>query len=164
MSRQGSVLSLNKFNLYSETIMRKACLDEANDGIRVGDLKVSILRYANDTTLIASTKEGLACLLGVVKEVSEKFGLFLNIKITKVMATGVVDKFIVGNKSLEAVDSFIFLGNEIDKIGICSKETKRRLALGRAALRKLDKIWKSDDILIRTKRRLVQALVFPVVL
>ena len=80
------------------------------------------------------------------------------------MTTGVVDKFIVGNESLEVVDSLIFLGTEIDKTGTCSKKLKRRLALGRVALRKLDKIWKSNDVSIGTKRRLVQALVFPVVM
>ena len=144
--------------------MRKACLDEAKDGIGIGGLKVKNLRYADDTTLIATTKEGLACLLGKVKEVSKKCGLFLNSKKTKVMTTGAVDKFIVGNESLEVVDSFIFLGTEIDKTGTCSKEIKRRLALGRVALRKLDKIWESNDVSIGTKRRLVQALVFPVVM
>ena len=114
--------------------------------------------------MIANTKEDLACLLGKVKEVSEKFGLFLNFKKTKAMTTGVVDKFIVGNESVEVVDSFIFLGTEIDRTGTCSKEIKRRLALGRVALIKLDKIWKSNDVSIGTKRRLVQARVFPVVM
>ena len=122
------------------------------------------LRYADDTTLIATTKEGLDCLLGTVKEVSENFGLFLNFKIPKVINTGVVDKCTVGNESLEVVDDFIFLGTEIDKTGTCSKEIKRRLVLGRVALRKLDKIWKSNDVSIGTKRRLVQDFVFPVVM
>ena len=144
--------------------MKKACLYEAKDGIRIGGLKVNNLRNADDTTLIATTKEGLACLLGKVKAVSEKFGLFLNLKNTKVMTTRVVDKFVVGNESLEVVDSFIFLGTEIDKTGTCSKEIRGRLALGRAVLRKLDKIWKNNDVSMGTKRRLVQALVFPVVL
>ena len=80
------------------------------------------------------------------------------------MNTGVVDKFIVGNESVEVEDSFIFLSTEIDRTGTCSKEIKRRLALGRVALRKLDEIWKSNDVSIGTKRRLVQALVFPVAL
>ena len=78
--RQGCILSPYLFNLYSEAIMRKACLDEAKDGIRIGGLKVNNLRYADDTTLIATTKEGLACLLGKGKEVSEKFGLFFILK------------------------------------------------------------------------------------
>ena len=162
--RQGCILSPYLFNRYSEAIMRKACLGEAKDGIRMGCLKVNNLIYADDTILIATTKEVLACLLGKVKEVSEKFGLFLNFKKAKVMTTGVVDKFIVGSESLEVIDSFIFLGTAIDKTGTCSKEIKRRLALGRVALRKLDKIWKSNDASIGTKRRLVQALVFPVVM
>ena len=109
-------------------------------------------------------KGGSSLLLDKVKEVSEKFGLFLNLKKTKVMTTGVVDNSIVGNESLEVVYSFILLGTEIDKTGTCSKNIKRRLALGRAALRKLDKIWKSNDVSIGTKRRLEQAFVIPVVL
>ena len=140
--RQGCILSPYLFNLCSEAIMRKTCLDEAEDGIRIGGLKVNNLRYADDTALIATTKEGLACLLGKVKEVSKKIGLFLHFKKTILMTTGVVDKFIVGNESLDVVDSFIFLGTEIDKTGTCSKEIKRRLALGRVALRKLEKYGK----------------------
>ena len=114
--------------------------------------------------MITTSKEGLACLLGKVKEVSKNFGLFLNFKKNKVMTTGVVDKFIVENESLEVLDSFVFLGTEIDNTGTCSKEIKRRLELGRVALRKLDKIWESNDVSIGTKRRLVKALVFPVVM
>ena len=162
--RQGCILSPCLLNLYSEAVMKKACIDEAKDGIGIGGFKVSNLRDADDTTLFATAKQGIACLPGKVKAVSEKFGLFLNLKKTKVMTTGVVDKFVVGNDSLEVVDSFIFLGTEIDKTGTCSKEIKRRLALGRVALKKLDKIWKSNDVSMGTKRRLVQALMFPVVL
>ena len=80
------------------------------------------------------------------------------------MTTGVVDKFTVGNESLDVADSYIFLGTEIDKTGKCSKEIKRRLALGRVELRKLHKILESNDVSIGSKRRLVQALVFPVVM
>ena len=80
-------------------------------------MKVNNLRYADDATLIATTKEGLVFLLDKVTEVSEKVGLFRTFEKTKVMTTGVVDKFIVGNESLEVVDSFIFLGTEIYKTG-----------------------------------------------
>ena len=65
--------------------------------MRTGGLKASNLRYADDTTLFVTTKESLDCLLGKVKEVSEQFGPFLNLKITKVMTTGVVDNYIVAN-------------------------------------------------------------------
>ena len=90
--RHGCILSPYLFNLYSEASMGKACLDEAKDGIRTGGLKFNNLRYADDTTLIATTKKVLACLLGKGKEVSEKFGLFLNFKKTKVMNTSKREK------------------------------------------------------------------------
>ena len=100
--------------------------------------------------------EGLIYLLGKVKEISEKFGLFLNLKKTKVISTRVIDKFIIGIESVEVAKSFIFIGAEIFKRGTCSKNVKRWLAQGRTALRKLDKIWESNDASIGTMRRLVQ--------
>ena len=90
--------------------------------------------------------------------------LSFNLKKTKVMSTGVIDKFIIGNETEETAESFIFLGTELNKTGNSSTEMKIGLALGQTALRKLDKIWKSNDVSLGTKKRHVLALVFPVVL
>ena len=92
--------------------MRKTCLDEAPCGIRIDSLKINYLRYADGTILIATTKDGLVYLQGRDIEISEKFGLFLILKKTKVMGTAVIDKFTIGNKSMEVAESLIFLGTE----------------------------------------------------
>jgi len=144
--------------------MRKAGLEESQSGFRIGGLNINNLRYADDTTLIADTKEGLVELLSAVKQESEKYGLHLNLKKTKVMTTGMMDVFRVGNAVVEQIENFTFLGTQIDSRSGCSQEIRRRLAMGRTAMGKLDKIWKSRNVSLATKKRMVQALVFPLVL
>ena len=85
--RQGGILSLYLFNLYAEYIMRNAGLDEAQSGIKIARRNINNLRYADDTNLMAESKEELKRLLIKVKEESEKFGLKLNIQKTKIMAS-----------------------------------------------------------------------------
>ena len=86
--RQGCILSPCLFNFYAESIMRNARLNEAQAGIKVAQRNINNFRYADDTTLIAESEEGLKSLLMKVKEESEKFGLKLNIQKTKIMASG----------------------------------------------------------------------------
>ena len=86
--RQGRILSPCLFNLYAEYIMRNAGLDEAQTGIKIAGRNINNLRYADDTTLMAESKDELKSLLMKVKEESEKVGLKLNIQKTKIMASG----------------------------------------------------------------------------
>jgi hypothetical protein len=162
--RQGCILSPMLFNLYAERVMREADLDETEEGVRIGGRKLNNLRYADDTTLAADKTEGLKTLIGKVKSASEKAGLFLNVKKTKVMATAQINSFKVDNEDIEVVKSFNFLGSTIEQEGDCRMEIGRRMSMGRAAMTGLSKIWKDRDISVATKSRLVKALVFPVML
>ena len=111
---------------------------------------------------MAESKEELNSLLMKVKEESEKVGLKLNIQKTEIMASGPITSWEIDGETLETVSDFIFLGSNITADGDCSHEIKRRLLLGRKAMTNLDSIFKSRDITLPTKVRLVKAIVFPV--
>ena len=161
--RQGCVLSPYLFNLYSEYIMRQANLEELDIGVRMGGRKINNLRYADDTTLLAESKE-LLQLVTSVKEKSAQAGLYLNLKKTKVMSTEEVDEFEVDGEKVGVVRDFVILVAKIEDSGSCKGELLKRLALDRAAMTGLNKIWKDKDVTITTQCRIVNALVFPVVL
>ena len=99
-----------------------------------------------------------------VKEESEKVGLKLNIQETKIMASGPITSWEIDRETVETVSNFIFGGSKITADGDCSHEIKRGLLLGRKAMTNLDSIFKSRDITLLTKVRLVKAMVFPVVM
>ena len=99
-----------------------------------------------------------------VKEEREKVGLKLNIQKTKIMASGPIASWEIDGETVETVSDFIFLGSKITADGDCSHEIKRRLLLGRKVMNNLDSIFKSRDITLLTKVRLVKAMVFPVVM
>ena len=139
-------------------------LDEAKAGIKIARRNVNHLRYANNTTLMAESKEELESLLMKVKEESEKVGLKLNIQKTKIMASGPLTSWQIDGETMETVTDFTFLGSKITADGDCSHEIKRRLLLGRKVMTNLDSIFKSRDITLPTKFRLVKAMVFPVVM
>ena len=120
------------------------------------------LKYADDTTLMAESKE-LKSLLMKVKEKSEKVGLKLNIQKIKIMASGPITSWQIDGETMETVRDFIFLGSKITADGDCSHEIKRHLLLGRKVMTNLGSILKSRDITLPTKVRLVKAVVFPVV-
>ena len=120
-----------------------------------------ICRYADDTTLTAENEEELKSLLMKVKEESEKIGLKLNCQKTKIMASGPITSWEIDG---ETVADFIFWGSKITADGDCSHEIKRRLLLGRKVMTNLDSIFRSRDITLPTKVRLVKAMVFPVVM
>ena len=103
------ILSPLLFNIYIERIMRDV-LEKWDKGISICGTKVTNLRYADDTTLIAGTKDDLTELITKVKKASEEAGLYLNVKKSKVMTTGKLDHIIVDDNSIEIVDKFIFLG------------------------------------------------------
>ena len=114
--------------------MLNAGQDEAQSGIRISGRNVNNLRYADDTTLMAESKEKLKSLLMKVKEESEKVGLRLNIQKTKTMASSPITSWQIGGETMETVSDFIFLGSKITADGDCSHEIKRRLLLGRKAM------------------------------
>ena len=126
-------------------------LEEAQDGIKTAGRNISNLRYADDTTLMAESKEELRSLLMKVKEESEKVGLTLNIQTTEVMASGPITSWQIDGETMETVTNFICLGPKITADGDCSHEIKRRLLLGSKAVTNLDSILKSRDITFSTK-------------
>ena len=144
--------------------MRNTGLDEAQAGNKAARININNLRYADDTTLMAESKEELKSLLMKVKEESEKADLKLNIQKTKIMASGPITSWEIDGETVEAVSDFIFLGSKITTDGDCSHEIKRCLLLGRKVMTNLNSILKSRDIILPTKVRLVKAMVFPVVM
>ena len=118
----------------AEFIMRNAGLEEAQAGIRNARRNINNLRYADDTTLMAESKEELKRLLMKVKEESEKVGLKLNIQKTKIIASGPITSWQIDGETVETVADFIFLGSKITGDGDCSHEIKRRLLLGRKVI------------------------------
>ena len=137
--------------------MWNAGLDEAQAGIKFARRNINNLRYKDDTTLMAESKE-LKSLLMKVKEESEKIGLKLNIWKTKIMASGSWS-WQIDRETMETVTDFILGVSKITTDGNCSHEIKRRLILGRKAMTNLDSILKSRDIVLPTKVRLVKAIV-----
>ena len=113
---------------------------------------------------MAESEEELKSLLMKVREESEKAVLQLNIKKTKIMASGSITSWQIDGETMETVREFIFLGSKISADGDCSHEIKRRLLLGRKILTNLDSILKSRDITLLTKDHLVKYTVFPIVI
>ena len=151
-------MSLCLFNLYAEHIERNAGLEEAQAGIKIARRNINNLRYADDTTLMAESEEKLKSLLMKVKEESEKVGLKLNIQKAKIMTSGPITSWEIDWETVETVSDFI---SKITADGDCSHEIKRCLLLGRKVVTNLDTIFKSRDITLPTKVRLLKAMVFP---
>ena len=141
--------------------MRNAGLEEAQAGIKIAGRNINNLRYADNTTPMAQSEEELKSLLMKVKEESVKVGLKLNIQKTKIMASGPITSWEIGEETVETVADFICLDSKITADGDCSHEIKRCLLLGRKAITNLDSMLKSRDITLPTKVHLVKAMVFP---
>ena len=144
--------------------MPNAGLDEAQTGIKIAGRNINNLRYADDTTLSAESKEELKSFLMKVKEESEKVDLKLNVQKTKIMASSSVTSWQIKGKTMGTLVDFILVGSKINADGDCSHEIKRHLLLGRKAMTNLDSILKSREIPLPTKVCLVKAMVFPVVM
>ena len=144
--------------------MQHARLDEAQAGIKIAGRNNNNLRYADDTTLMAESKEELKSPLMKVKEESEKAGLKLNIQKTKIMASSPITSWQTEGETMETVRDFIFLGSKVTADGDCSHEIKRYLLVERKALINLESILKSRDFTLPTKFYLVKAMVFPLVM
>ena len=136
--------------------MRNAGLEEAQDKIKIAGRNTNNFRYADDTNLMAESEEELKSVLMKVKEESEKVGLKVNIQKSKKMASNPITSWQIDG---ERVTDFNFLGSKITAAGDCSHEIKRHLLLGRKVMTNLDSIFKSRDITLPTKVRLVKAMV-----
>ena len=140
--------------------MRNTGLDEAQAGIKIAGRNTNNLRYADDTTFMAESREELKRFLIKVKE-SERAGLKLNIQKTKIMESSSITSWQTDGETMETVRDFILGGTKITADGDCSHEIKRHLLLGRKAMTNLDSILKSRDITLPTKVHIVKAKVFP---
>ena len=149
---------------YTDYIMQNAGLDEAQAGIKIANTNINNLRYADETTLMAESKQELKNFLMKVKKESEKAGLKLNIQNTKITASSLITSWQIDGETMETMTDFILLGYKIPADGDCSYEIKRCFLLGKKAMTNLDSILKSRDIILLTKVCLVKAMVFQVVM
>ena len=140
--------------------MQNARLDEAQAGIKIPGRNINNLTYADDTTLMAESKEELKSLLMKVQMESENVGLKLNIQKTKIMTFSPITSWQINGETMETVTDFIFLGSKITEDGDHGHEIKSRLLLGRKVMTNRDSILKSRDITLPTKVHLVKAMVF----
>lgn len=163
-TRQGCILSPLLFNIYTEYIMRKV-LEGWEGGITIGGRKISNLRYADDTLILAATEEELRAIMEKLERVSRAYGLEINAAKTKVM---IIDRQNENQPSVtriagyDVVQKFNYLGSVVSNTGGSSDEVKRRLAMARTQTVKLSKIWKDRTISKATKIRLVETLIFPI--
>ena len=144
--------------------MRNTGLEETQAGIKIAGRNINNLRYAEGTTLRAESEDELKILLMKVNVESVKVGLKIKTQKTKIMASGPITSWDIDGKAGETASDFILGGSKITANGDCSHEIKRRLLLGRKVMTNLDSIFKSRDIILTTKVRLVTAMVFPVVI
>ena len=144
--------------------MRNAWLDEAQAVNKIAGRNINDFRCADDTTLMTESEEELKSPLIKVKEESEKSGLKLNIKKTKIMASGPITSWQIDGETVETVSDFILGGSKITANGDCSHEIKRCLLLGRKVMTNLDSKLKTRDITLPTEVCLVKAMVFLVVM
>ena len=131
-----------------------ARLDETQAGVKIAGRNISNLRYADDTTLMAESKEELKSLWMKVKEESEKVGLKLNIQKTKIMESGPISSWQIDEETMERVADFMFLGSKITAYGDCSHEIKRCLLLRRKAMANLDSVLKKAETLLSLQKSL----------
>ena len=144
--------------------MRNAGLEETQAGIKIAGRNINNLIYSDDTTLMAENEEELKSLLMKTKLESEKVRLKLNIQKMKIMASGPITAWKINGETVETVSDFIFLGSKITADGDCSHEIKRHLLLGRKVMTNVDSIFKSRDVTLPIKIRLIKAMVFPAVM
>ena len=139
--------------------MRNAGLEKTQAGMKIAGRNIN-----NLTILMSEIGEDPKSLLMIVKEESQKVGLKLNIQKTKIMTSSLITSWQIDGETVETVADFIFMGSKITADGDYSHEIKRCLLLGRKVMTNLDSIFKSRDITLLTKVRLVKAMVFPVVM
>ena len=158
--RQGCILSPSLLNFSAEYIVWNAGLDEAQARIKTTGRNINNLRYADNTTFMAESKEELKSLLMKVKEESEKAGLKLNIPKTKIMASGPIISWEIDGEIMEIVTDFILGGSKITADCDCSHGIKRCLLLRKKAMINPDSIFKRRDIILPAKGPSSQSYVF----
>ena len=141
---QDYILSSYLFNFYAEYIMRNAGLEEAQTGIKTAGRNTNNFRYADNTTIMAESKEELKSLFMKVKEESKKAGLKLSIQKTKIMASSPISSWQIDGETMETVTDFIFLGSKIMVDSGCSHEIKRCLLLERKAMTDRESVLKKQ--------------------
>ena len=162
-SMSGCILSPCLFNWYAEYIMRNAGLDEAPAGIKIAGRNISNLRYADDTTLMAESKEELKSLLMKMKEESENVGLKLNIQKTKIMASGPITSWQIVGETVKQWETVFWAPKSLQMVTAAMK-LNDACSLEEKLWPNLDSILKRRDITLPTEVRLVKAVVFPVVM
>lgn len=164
--RQGCGLSPYLFNLLLEAVMSLA-LQSTEMGVAVNGQIVNNLRFADDIDLIAVEPGHLQELTDRVQDSSKRFGLRINVEKTKTMTIGKLHERLevkLEGEKLEQVTEFVYLGGLIEENGKCTKDIKRRIGLASATFGRLNKMWKSQNISLKTKVKLYGALVIPVLL
>ena len=136
---------------------------EDNIGISIGGRTINNLRYADDTSLLTEDKEDMRKLLENLKEESEKAGLMLNLKKTKIMTKGTLKEFILEGTEMEITNCYTFLGSIITRDGYDYMELNTRLSIGRMVKKKLERIVKDKDVKKATKIKTKETLIFPAV-
>ena len=159
--QQWCLLSPCLFNLYAEHIMRNAGPDELQNEIKIGGGSTNNLRYVGDTNLMAESKEEPKSLLMRVKEENERAGLKLNIKQTKIMASGSITSWQIKGEKVEIMIDFLFLGSKITVDGDCSHEIRTGLLLSKKTMTNLDSVLKNRDIALSTKVHISQGSGLP---
>ena len=160
--RQGCLISPLLFNISGESIMREVKAQVPEAGFKINQEIISNIRYADDTTLLESNKDGLEHLANVVKDESLKFGLKINETKTNVMTLNGTGKVNLGNAELDPVQNFKYLGSVINMDEPTAKEVQVRLAIARGVTSDLTKIWKDRNLSLAVKKRIACALVLSV--
>ena len=141
-------------------------LQNYEGGVKIGGVRYSNLRFADDTTLICCSKSKLLEHLQQIKEISKKRGLLLDTKKTKIMVVdsnrGDIEEFMLGEEKIEEVDNFVYLGSVIDTSCKSSKEIRKRLAMARSTVQKTLNIWRSRGVSTKLKLRRLHATAFAV--
>ena len=153
---QSCILSPCLFNFCAEYIMQNARPTDSQGGIKIARRNINNLRYADDSIIMAESKEKLKSLLVRVKEKSEKASLKFNIKKIKIMASGPITSWRTDGGKVETVTDFTFLGSKITVDGNCNHEIKRHLFLGRKTMINLDGLLKNRDITLPAKVHIVK--------
>lgn len=165
--RQGCVLSPLLFNLYSENIFREA-LYGRNEGVKIGGEIINNIRYADDTAIIAESMEDLQRLLDRVFEVSQRWGININIKKTKWMAVGKIHidpiPIIINGHNIELVTHFRYLGSWLNNEVTCDEEIKTRIEIARRAFKKWYPVFTNRNISIQTRLRTLRCYIWSILL
>lgn len=166
--RQGCILSPILFNLYSEHIFREA-LDNMDEGIPINGIRLNNIRYADDTIMFADTIEGLQKLMNKITEVSSSYGLDINANKTKVIIITKEQissnaRIIVNQVRIERVTQCQYLGTCINESWDNSQEVKCRIAIARNVFNNMSSVFKSHNLTLDTKTRLLKCYVFSVLL